>query len=192
MNRLRYFKKFCFGVVVIYIISNKTLPNRYWSTNSLVQPIFFFSRLFTTIQKINWLTELEIMRFFQVFKKIRYLIEFSWTQIIIQTDYLAILDILQQSSIIITISIIRLNLWLVGAYQFLQQFKLNVRHKLKKKYIIVNILNQLANINCDLTNPSHSEFEAFFVYNITLVEIYSTLMARIPAKYNTDTQQSQF
>lgn len=87
-------------------------------------------------------------------KKVRYLIEFSHGKVIIQTDHSTILDILQQFSIILTSSTMRLNLQLVRVSQLLQQFKLDVGHKPGNKHIISNMLSQLASANTGTTHPS--------------------------------------
>lgn len=70
--------------------------------------------------------ELEIAGFVWVIKKVKYIIKSFRSNVIIQTDYLAIIDILQQLSITFTNSTMRLYLRLVCASQFLQQFKLNI------------------------------------------------------------------
>lgn len=80
----------------------------------------------------------------------------------------------------------RLNLRLVKASQFFQQFKLDVRHKSEKENIITNTLSRLVNINVGLTNPGYLELDALFTYNATFVKIYSTLILRILAGYKAD------
>lgn len=80
----------------------------------------------------------------------------------------------------------RLNLRLVRALQFLQQFKLDVRHKPGKEHIIPDVLSRLASTNVGQTNPSYSELDVLFVYNTTLVEIYPDLLSKILAGYNAD------
>lgn len=80
----------------------------------------------------------------------------------------------------------KLNLRLVKASQFLQQFNLDVRHKLDKEHIIPDILSRLASSNISTADPSYSELHALFLYNITFVGIHSTLVSRIIAGYNTD------
>ena len=80
----------------------------------------------------------------------------------------------------------RLNLRFVRASQFLQQFKLDVRHKPGKEHIIPDTLSRLASSNIGTIEPSYSELDALFFYNTTLVEIYPTLVSRIIAGYNAD------
>lgn len=84
------------------------------------------------------------------------------------------------------ISTIRLNLRLVQASQFLQQFKLEVRHKPGKEHIIPNALNRLASAAPSPTNSQCSELDALYVYNITLIYIQPHLVSRILAGYDSN------
>ncbi len=105
---------------------------------------------------------------------------------IIQTDHSAIIDIIQQWLITSITSTMRLNLRLVRASQFLQQFKLDVCHKPGKELIIPDAFNRLASINTCHADPHHSEFNTLFTYNAMLVEIHPVLVSRILAGYKAD------
>lgn len=80
----------------------------------------------------------------------------------------------------------RLNLRLVWASQFLQQFKLDIRHKLGKEHIIPDILSHLASTTIEQVDLHHLELDTLFTYSTTLVELHPTLISRILAGYNTD------
>lgn len=80
----------------------------------------------------------------------------------------------------------RLNLRLVWASQFLQQFKLNVRHKPKKEHIISNTLSRLTSAGAAHGDPHYSELNVLYVYNITFIEIYPNLVSQILAGYNSN------
>lgn len=80
----------------------------------------------------------------------------------------------------------RLNLQLVRASQFLQQFKLDVRYKPGKKYIILDALSQLANANIGQADPFYLELNALFIYNTTLVKICPELISSILAGYKAN------
>ena len=80
----------------------------------------------------------------------------------------------------------RLNLRLVRASQFLQQFKLNVRHKSGKEHIIPDALSRLANSNIGTADLSYLELDALYVYNTTLIEIHPNLVSRILVGYDSD------
>lgn len=81
---------------------------------------------------------------------------------------------------------IKLNLSLVWTSQFLQQFNLNVYYKLGREHIIPDTLSRFASGKIPSTNPQHSELDALFIYNITLIKIYLTIMSWILAGYKTD------
>lgn len=179
-------KEFGFGAIVFHTAANETLPEGRWPSTTSVQLVLFLSRLLTLAERNYWPTELEIAGFVWVVKKVRHMIESSKAKVIIQTDHSAIIDILQQLSITSTTSMMRLNLRLVRASQFLQQFKLDVRHKPGKEHIIPDALSRLASANSPPTDARHSELDALFVYNTTLIEIHLTLVSRILAGYDAD------
>ena len=79
-----------------------------------------------------------------------------------------------------------MNLRLVRASQFLQQFRLDVRHKPCKGQIIPDALSCLASTNVGCANASHSELDALFTYNTTLIEIHPNLISRILVGYEDD------
>lgn len=119
-------------------------------------------------------------------KKVRYLIKSSYAKVIIQTDHSVVLDILQQSSIISMSSTIKLNLQLVKAFQFLQQFKLDVCYKPDKKHIILDTLSRLASSNISIADFFYLELDTLYVYNTTLIKIHPNLVFQILAGYNSD------
>ena len=80
----------------------------------------------------------------------------------------------------------RVNLRLVQASQFPQQFKLNIYNKSDKEYIILDTLSRLASGNTWHPNLQHSELDALFTYNTTLVKIYPALVFQILAIYKVD------
>ena len=179
-------KEFGFGAIVFHMAANKTFLERRWPFTISVQPVLFLSRLFTPTERNYWPTELEITGFIWVVKKVKHIIESSKAKVIIQTNHSAIIDILQQSSITSTISTIKLNLRLIRASQFLQQFKLDIRHTPGKEHIIPDALSHLASANSPPTDARHSELDVLFIYNITLIKIHPTLVSRILASYDTD------
>lgn len=72
-----------------------------------------------------------------------------------------------------------MNICLMRASQFLQQFRLVVRHKPGKEHIIPDALSRLANANCAGQNEVYSELDALFIYHATLVKISPDLIKRI-------------
>lgn len=144
-----------------------------------MQPIVFISRLLIVAEKKYWPTELEIAGFVLVTKKLRHLVESSYASVIIQTDYSAILDTMQQLSITSTSSTMRMNICLVRASQFLQPFCLVVRYKPGKEHIIPDALSRLASANHSGYDEVYSELDTLFTYHATLVEISPDMIKRI-------------
>ena len=179
-------KEFGFGAIVFHTASNEALPEGRCLSTTSVQPIFFLSRLLISAERNYWPTELEIAGFVWVVKKVRHIIESSKSNVIIQTYHSAIIDILQQSSVTSTTSTMRLNLRLVRASQFLQQFKLDVRYKPSKEHIVSDALSRLASANAQHPDSQQSELDALFTYNTTLLEIHPALVSRILAGYQAD------
>ena len=103
---------------------------------------------------------------------VRYFIPSSRARIIIQTNHSLILDILQQSSIISTMSTMKMNLRLVRVSQFLQHFKLDISRQAS------------TNVGCD--HPSYSKLDILFTYCGTFIEIHLNLLLKILARYEDD------
>lgn len=135
------------------------------------------------MERDYWPIEIEIAGCVWVVKKVKHITKSSKSNVIIQTDHSAIIDIFQQSSIMSITLTMRLNLRLVQVFQFLQQFKLDDCHKSGKEHIIPNTFSRLASANTCYPDPQHSELDAWFTYNVTLVEIHPSLVSRILAEY---------
>ena len=105
----------------------------------------------------------------------------------IYTDYSTTVDIAKQLSLSIT-SIIRLNLRLIRASQYLQRFELNVKYKPGKRNVILDILSRLFSINEHLISSDHVELDVLYdyVYITSLVEISEDLKVRIVKDYQID------
>ena len=179
-------KEFGFGAVAFHTTGDDVLPEGKWPSSTLMQPILFLSRLLTVAKKNYWPTELEIAGFLWVIKKLRHLVESLRASVVIQTDHTAILDIIQQSPIILTSSTMRMNVRLVKASQFLRQFHLIVRHKPGKEHIIPDALSKLASANSSGHNAEYAELDTLFVYHTTLVRINPDLVKQILDGYTSD------
>lgn len=117
-------------------------------------------------------------------KKIRHLVESSKHPTIIQTDHSAILDTMKQSSITSTTSIMRMNIRLVRASQFLRQFPLDVRHKPGKEHIVPDTLSRLTSTNKSSLSSSHDELDTLFT--TTLIEMAPTFLEGLVQGYQED------
>lgn len=105
--------------MVFHTFTNENLLQGCWPSSSLVKALFFFFRLLTFTEKNYWPTELEIAGFVWVNIKVRNLIQSFRARVIIQTNQLAILDILQQFLITSTTSTMKMNLRLLRLLELL-------------------------------------------------------------------------
>ena len=71
----------------------------------------------------------------------------------------------------------QMNVCLVRASQFLQQFRLIVWHKPEKEHILLDALSRLASAitNLPSQDPAYSKLDALFAYNTTLVAMNKDL-----------------
>jgi hypothetical protein len=170
------FKKFDFEVIVFHV--TKKFLKEIWSTKNDIQLIMFLSRLLTISEKNYWSTELETTNLIWIIKKVRHLIQSSKKSVIIQTDHVVIVNICKQTSIISINSVIRRNLRLIWAFQFLSQFSnLKIRHKSEKYHLISDALFRLQSLNKENLSDDHAKLNELFVehaihvYNTTLVKL---------------------
>ena len=71
---------------------------------------------------------------------------------------------MKQSFIISTTSIMRINMRLIKASQFLRQFDFNIKYKFDKEHILFDTLSKLININIDISiSKDHFEFDILFI-----------------------------
>ena len=154
--------------------------------------ILFLLRELLVIEKNYWLIELEIAGFVQTIRKIRYMVESYKHPIIVQTNHSAIVDIIRKSSITSTNSTIRMNTRLVRTSQFLRQFRLEVRYKLGKEYIVPNALLRLTAARPSKVIDNYLELDALYSgyeYSSTQVQISNVFRARLNKAYTRDARQ---
>jgi hypothetical protein len=188
---LNEFKEFDFEVIVFHV--TKEFLKEIWSTKDDIQFIMFLSRLLTIAERNYWSTELETTSLIWVIKKVRHLIQSSEKSMIIQIDHVVIVNICKQTSIISINSVMRMNLRLVRAFQFLNQFSnLKIRHKSEKYHLISDALFRLQNLNKENLSNDHATLNELFVehaihaYNTTLMKLNSEFRTRIIDDYFRD------
>ena len=119
--------------------------NFYLKKNKM-KSIMFFSRELTDVETRYWPTEMKTATLVWIIKKIRHFIETIKHFIIIYIDHSVTVAIVQQSNLN-TIFVIKLNLRLIRSSEYLQWFKLNIRHIQNKTNIISNALSRFASSN---------------------------------------------
>ncbi|KAI0998999.1 hypothetical protein K3495_g9197 [Podosphaera aphanis] len=202
-------KEFGFAGVIYHIRENNTVvkPTKCPSEKKM-QPILFLSRAATSAERNYWSTELEVACLVWIVRKVRHMIEAAKSPVIIYTDHAATRGIVSQTSLH-TSSVEKLNLRLIRASEYLQRFKLDVRHKAGKENIIPDALSRL-HVKQQLADqrtqdPNYSELDALdalhgavdirtsalwdlgaHVFHITTVQISNELRTQIEMSYVKD------
>lgn len=172
------FKKFSFDTHIYHFKKVTTGISKQKSMKS----ILFLSRLLTDAETRYWPTELKIADLVWVVKKVHHMIEAAEFITIIYTDHFTTVTITCQTSLITT-SIKKLNLWLIQASEYLQQFCLNIHYKPERTNTISNTLFRLA--SCDyLSETDESSLDALHAaavptYFNTLIELSFAFRQRI-------------
>ncbi|KAL1981340.1 hypothetical protein VTN96DRAFT_2781 [Rasamsonia emersonii] len=129
---------------------------------AMMEPIMFFSRTLTPAERHYWPTELEVSSLIWVLRKIRHLVEAAPCDLlpVIYTDHSATISIAKQSSLTSS-STDRLNLRLVRASQYIQQFNLLIYHKPGKENVVADALSRLP--AADMTPSSEPDLDVLYV-----------------------------
>lgn len=182
-----------YGVgAMVYHLKGKGISAGEYPKRSQVQPILFLSRLLKDAETRYWPTELEIAGIVWVLRKIRHMVE-SAPRTVIYTDHGSALGIAKQTTLT-TSSTAKLNLRLIRASEYIQQFRdLEFRHKPGKRHIVPDALSRLPNsASTDAASSQHDaegELDMLhgYAYTITsLVELNPELRKRILDGYQED------
>ena len=160
--------------------------NNSYPARSTVKPIMFLSRGLKDAEKRYWLTKLEVAELVWAVKKVRHLIESS-SKTIVFIDYSATVNIAKQQSLETT-STSKINLRLIRASEYLQQFDLDVRHKPNKTNVVPDALSRLASANTS-NNTLEEELNILHGYEGTasLILISDSFKQKIRDGYKNDT-----
>ena len=186
-----------FGAMV-YHLAGLMKAGESYPRRSQIRPILFLSRLLKDAETRYWPTELEIAGVVWVLRKIRHLVE-SAPRTIVYTDHGSALGIAKQTSLS-TSSTAKLNLRLIRASEYIQQFKdLEFRHKPGKKHIVPDALSRLPNsaataeaVSCQ--HPTDGELDVLYGHAYTaasLVELSSKLRQQLIDGYQKDSAWSK-
>ena len=120
----------------------------------VIELILFFNRLLNSVETRYWSTKLKLTDIVWMLKKIRHMIKVFQFSTIIYIDYDAALNIAKQTSLFIIFTN-KFNLRLIKAFDYLQRFNLNIRHKSNKQHIVFDALFRLTSTN--ITKMFHNE-----------------------------------
>jgi hypothetical protein len=186
-----------FGAIVYHVIgeldylegNTKMMP----PTRPRIQPIMFLSRLLNRHEKNYWPTELEVACLVWVLRKIRHLVEASEKPAIVWTDHAATVGIAKQTSMSTT-STDKLNLRLIQAAQYIQQFRLELYHKPGRTNIVPDALSRLPSdadpapdtAVLDALHGFTNDQTASYAFTTSLVEVSPELKAALQNGYESD------
>ena len=174
--------------IMIFHLRNEIAQNKIFQRTQ-IESIMFLSRFLISAKMNYWSIELKMTILIWIVKKIKHLIEFSKFSIMIQIDHSVTVEICKQKLITATNSFIRSNIRFVKVFQYLSQFSLNVRHKFEKDNIVSNAFFRLSNTDVvSFEKENYSEFDAFYVYNTTLIKINKDFSNRIVQNYINDSK----
>ena len=181
---LNTFKKFEIKIIIFHLKNEIKLEKEKWSFRTSILSVLFFSRQLTAAKRNYWSTELKTFELMWTIKKIKHFIQSSHHRVIIQTDHQTIVDICEQILITSINLTLRMNIRLIKASQFLNQFNLNIRYKSRKNHIVSNALSRLASANIELLSKEHFELNVLYTYNTTLIEMFEKFRKKIIENYN--------
>ena len=191
-------KKFDFNTIIYYIKDNWKDIN--YLSQSTIESILFLNKLINDAKSRYWSIKLKLTDIVWVLKKIRHLMKTFTLTTIIYIDHDVALRIIKQISLIIFF-INKLNLRLIRAFNYLQRFNLNIRHKFKKQHIIFDALFKLFSDNNSQKFFANDELNALYIFpkpsakksfaNIILfitflIKMNSKFKRRILKKYKSD------
>jgi RNase H-like domain found in reverse transcriptase len=153
----------------------------------------FLSRLLNRYEKNYWPTELEVACLVWVLKKIRHLVEAAEEPPVVWTDHAATVSIAKQTSMSTTATD-RLNLRLIQAAQYIQQFRLKLHYKPGKANTVPDALSRLPS---DTEPPPETPIldalhiysdDAKYAFTAALVELTPEFKASIVNGYTSDSK----
>ena len=184
---LNEFKEHEFEIIIFHF--RNELSQNVTLLRIQIKSIMFFSRLLISVERNYWSIELKMTVLIWIIKKVRHLIKFSKFLVIIQIDHLVTIDICKQKFITNTNFFIRSNIRLVRVSQYLSQFSLDVKHKFDKDNVMSDALFKLINIETiSFEQKDYSEFDALYIYNITLIKIDKNFKNKIIQDYASDSK----
>ena len=175
-----------FGVVVYHAKDHNDLTQP--PTSATVTPILFLSKLLNEAETRYWPTELEVAALVWAIRKTRHLVESSTRPAIVYTDHAATVGISKQTSLN-SVSVEKLNLRLVRASEYLQQFRLDVRHRTGKSNTVPDALSRLASTLGAIKDPDELgtlETLHAYTFHATLVEMSVPFKEQLVLGYTKD------
>jgi hypothetical protein len=123
---------------------------------STIKLILFLSKMLTSAGKNYWPTKYKVAYLVWTVRETRHMIEAAEQPTVVFTDHISSTNISKQN-ILSSLSTTWLNLRLVCASQYLQQFTLNICHKPGKMNKVPNALSRLTTKNEHVNSNRHQD-----------------------------------
>ena len=166
------FKQYDFGAIIYHVEEDPEEVAEFLCHK--IQFILFLSKLLTSIEWNYWSIKMETTELVWIVWKTRHLIESALSKLttIVFTDHSTTIFIAQQTHLITTTLMNKLNLWLVWASQYLSQFNLDMQHCPGKIHLVLNALSWLlGDMMNKIKKDSTDTLDDIGFYHIILIEL---------------------
>ena len=169
--------------MIYHVKNNVNWNDKKYSFRKFIEFILFFNRFLIDVEIKYWSIELKLVDIIWMFKKIKHLIDsFEQRFIVIFTNHDATLKLAKQTSLTIVFTD-KFNLRFIKAFDYIQRFEIELRHKSNKQYIVSDAFSRLININID-TIFEKNELNALFI--AALMKMKKNFRQKFVADYNID------
>ena len=180
---LDFSKKFELIDMIYHVKNNANWNDKKYSFRKFIEFILFFNRFLIDVEIKYWSIELKLVDIVWMLKKIKHLVDFfEQRPTVIFTNHDATLRLVKQTSLIIAF-IDKLNLRLIKAFDYIQRFEIELRHKSDKQHIVFDVFSRLVNINIG-TAFEKGELNALFI--AALVKMKKNFRQKLVVDYSTD------
>ena len=180
---LDFSKKFELAEMIYHVKNSANWNDKKYSSRKSIEFILFFNRLLIDVEIKYWSIELKLIDIVWILKKIRHLVDFfEQRSIVIFTNHDATLKLTKQTNLTI-VFIDKFNLRLIKAFDYIQRFEIELRHKSNKQHIVSDVLSRLININ---TNTISEKNELNALFTIAFVKMKEDFRQKFVVDYNID------
>ena len=184
---LDFNKKFELVDMIYHVKNSANWNDKEYSSRKSIELILFLSRFLIDVEIKYWSIELKLIDIVWVLKKIRHLIDsFEQRSTVIFTNHDATLRLTKQTNLII-VFIDKLNLRLIKAFDYIQRFEIELRHKSDKQHIVSDAFSRLVNINID---TAFEKNELNVLFTIVFVKMKESFRQKLVVDYNIDLNSS--
>ncbi|KAJ5110022.1 hypothetical protein N7532_002667 [Penicillium argentinense] len=186
-----------FGAMVYHTTPGYSHDPQKPPASTAIQPVLFLSRCLSRAESNYWPTELEVACLVWVLRKVRHLVQAAPVDlpVIIYTDHSGTTAIADSASLR-SVASDRLNLRLVRASQYIQQFRVKVFHPPGVTNKVADALSRLPSTDPTLADEDQDDLDALCVtpdqsdQHSSTIHISDEFRDRVRALYDADRRWS--